>query len=69
MVGYGVVRSTLREEDGWRIGPLYADHFATAKTIIKCMCDKITMETRQAFVVIDMPYGLSFNKKITQPRY
>ena len=63
VVGYGVVRSTLREGDGWRIGPLYADNFATAKTIFKSMCDKITMETRQAFVVIDIPYGLSFNKK------
>ena len=63
VVGYGVIRSTLRDEDGWRIGPLYADNFATAKTIFKTMCDKITTEIPQALVTIDIPYGLSFNNE------
>ena len=62
VVGYGVVRSTLRKEDGWRIGPLFADNSAIAKIIFKELCKQITQETAQAAVVIDIPYGLRFNK-------
>ena len=64
VVGYGVVRSTLRKEDGWKIGPLFADNFAIARRIFKSMCDRVTTENPQAVLVIDIPYGLSFNEEL-----
>lgn len=64
VIGYGVVRSTLRKEDGWKIGPLFADNFAIARNIFKSMCDRVTTEHPRAVVVIDIPYGLSFNEEL-----
>ena len=54
VVGYGVVRSTLRKEDGWKIGTLFADDFIITRRIFKSLCDRVTIEDPQAVVSLTL---------------
>ena len=54
VVGYTVVRTTLRSGDGWRIGPLFADNFQIARHLCQDACGKVAAEDPGA---VDVPYG------------
>ena len=41
VVGYVVVRSAFRREDGWKIGPLYADNSTVARCLYGAISDKL----------------------------
>ena len=57
VVGYAVVRTTLRKEDGWRIGPLFADNSQIARGLYNDMCTKVAVEDPRAVIAVDVPYG------------
>ena len=61
IVGYSVIRSTLREEDGWRIGPLFADDALIARSLYQDVCTKVAMKDPKAVIAVDVPYGDFFN--------
>ena len=57
VVGYTVIRTTLRREDGWRIGPLFADNSEIARTLYREACGKVAAEDPQGIIAVDVPYG------------
>ena len=61
IVGYSVIRSTLREEDGWRIGPLFADDALIARSLYQDVCTKVAKKDPKAVIAVDVPYGDFFN--------
>jgi hypothetical protein len=61
MVGYGVVRTTLREGDGWRIGPLFADISLIARGLYRDLCQKVAAEDPEGIIAVDVPYGNGFD--------
>ena len=54
VVGYSVVRSTLRPGDGWRISPLYANNTQTAKSLCQAIFDKIASKDPLAPITFDV---------------
>ena len=57
VVGYTVVRTTLKREDGWRIGPLFADNAEIARSLYREACGKVGVEDPQGIITADVPYG------------
>ena len=57
VVGYAVVRSAFRKEDGWRVGPVYADNSQIARSLYRAMIQKVATIDPGAVMVIDIPYG------------
>ena len=57
VLGFGVVRKALRPEDGWRIGPLYADNPQIAKLLYRAILKNVSAENPAGVVLIDTPYG------------
>ena len=57
VVGYTVVRTTLKREDGWRIGPLFADNAEIARSLYREACSKVAAEDPQGIIAVDVPYG------------
>ena len=58
--GYGVVRSTLLKEDGWIIGPLFADNSSIARAILQDLFRRVAVDDALAIVVMDVPHGSEF---------
>ena len=54
VVGYTVVRTTLRQKDGWIIGPLFADNSQIARCVYQAVFDKVSKEDPLG---IDVPNG------------
>lgn len=57
VVGYTVVRKTLRPQDGWKIGPLYADTSKIAQSLYQAVFKRICMEEPTAIINITVPFG------------
>ena len=57
IVGYTVVRSTLKRGDGWRIGPLFADNAEIARSLYREACGRVAAEDPQGLITADVPYG------------
>ena len=57
VVGYTVVRTTLKKGDGWRIGPLFADNAEIARSLYREACCKVAAEDPQGLIAVDVPYG------------
>ena len=57
IVGYTVVRRTLRVEDGWRIGPLFADDSKIAKILYKTVLGQVNAIDPTGMVTVDVPFG------------
>ena len=57
VLGYTVVRSTFRPEDGWKIGPLFAENSEIAKSLYKTVFQRVAAEDPKGVVSIDVPYG------------
>ena len=60
-MGYAVVRSLFRKEDGWRIGPVFANDSVIAKNVYRTMIDKVAAQDPTATLTVDIPYGSGFN--------
>ena len=61
VVGYGVIRTVLREDNGWRIGPLFADNSTIARELLQDMIIKVSSSYLQAVITMDVSYGKYFN--------
>ena len=60
VLGFVSVRRTIREEDGWKIGPLFADSTQIAKSLLKHVFGEVAKElSRKKVVVMDVPYDLN----------
>ena len=57
VLGYTVVRSTFRPEDGWKIGPLFAENSKIAKSLYQSVFRRVLVEDPKGMVTIDVPYG------------
>ena len=57
VVGYAVVRTTLKQGDGWRIGPLFADDSQIARSLYRAVFDKVATEDPTGVVAVDVPFG------------
>ena len=61
VVGYAVVRTTLRKEDGWRIGPFFADNSQIARSLYRTMIEGVAAQDPAASIAVDVPCGDSCN--------
>jgi hypothetical protein len=66
VVGYIVVRSTLKQEDRWKIGPLFADNSQVARSLYRAAFAKVAAEDSTAVVIVDVPYGAAQNPDALQ---
>ena len=66
VVGYAVVRTTLKQGDGWRIGSLFADDSQIARSLYQAVFDKVAMEDPIGVVAVDVPFGDLFNPDAVQ---
>ena len=57
VVGYTVVRLALRKEDGWIVGPLYADTSKIARSLYQALIEGVAVRNPKGSVVIDIPNG------------
>ena len=57
VLGYTVVRSTFRPEDGWMLGPLFAENSEIAKSLYKTVFQRVAAEDPKGVVTMDVPYG------------
>ena len=57
IVGYVVVRSVIKSEQGWRIGPLHADNSDVAHHLYLSVFERIAAEDQKGIVCGDIPYG------------
>ena len=62
VVGYGVVRTILGEEEGWRSGPVFANSSHIAHCLYRDLCQKVSTENPRAVVAVDVPYGKQFSQ-------
>ena len=61
VAGYGVVRTTLGEGRGWRIGPLFADSSAIARNLYRDLCVKVAREDPVGEITLDVSHGRGFS--------
>ena len=66
VVGYVVVRTTLKQGDGWKIGPLFADNSQIARGLYLAVFDKVAAENPTAVVTVDVPFGDTSNPDALQ---
>ena len=57
VVGYAVVRTTLRREEGWKVGPLFSDNSEVARDLYRAVFERVASEEKSAVVCADVPYG------------
>ena len=57
VTGYTVVCTTFKREEGWRIGPLFADNSKIARGLYREACGKVAAEDPQGIIAVDVPYG------------
>ena len=56
VVGYSVVRSTLRQEDGWRLSPLYANNPQIAQSLYQAIFKSVAAHgDPEARITFDAP--------------
>ena len=63
VVGYSVVRSTLRKEEGWKIGPCYADNSLIARSLYQDLLIKVFASDPQAVIDVSVPHGQHFDEE------
>ena len=63
VVGYSVIRSTLRKEDGWKIGPCYADNSLIARSLYQDLLTKVASSDPHAVIDVTIPSGQYFVKE------
>ena len=56
MLGYTVVHSTFRPEDGWKLGPLFAENSEIAKSLYQTVFQRVSAEDPKGVVTMDVPY-------------
>ena len=66
VVGYIVVRRTLNPEDGWRMGPLFADNSKIARSLYQAVFTKVAEVDPTGAIDADVPYGDLFDSSTTQ---
>ena len=59
--GYAVIRSAFRKEDGWRIGPVFANNSTISRNLYRTMIDRVAAQDPTATLTVDIPYGSGFN--------
>ena len=57
VIGYAVVRTALRKEDGWRVGPIFADSFQIARSLYQAVIEGVATKDPTACITVDVPYG------------
>ena len=57
VVGYAVVRTLLKKEHGWRVGPLFADNSQIARSLYRAMIETVASTDPATTITIDIPYG------------
>ena len=57
IVGYAVVRMALIPEDGWKIGPVFADNTNIARMLYKAVFNKVACTDPTGRITIDVPFG------------
>ena len=57
VVGYAVVRTIMKKEDGWRIGPLFADNSQIARGLYCAMIEGVAAQHSTASITMDVPCG------------
>ena len=55
--GYVVIRTALKQDEGWRFGPLFADNCSIARSLYKAVFDRVSSEDQDAKMCADVPYG------------
>ena len=63
VLGYGVIRTTLGEENERRIGPVFAENSDIAITISKDLCVKVAACDAHAGISVDVSHGKNFSPK------
>ena len=66
VVGYIVVRMTLIPEDGWKMGPLFADNSKIARSLYQAVFTKVAEVDPTGAIEADVPYGDLFDPGTTQ---
>jgi hypothetical protein len=61
VVGYTVVRLAFKKEDGWKMGPLFADNSMIAKCLYQAAFERISTMEPTGRATIDIPYGVKFH--------
>ena len=64
--GYVVVRTTLKQDEGWKIGPLFANDPSIARSLYKAVFDRLYSDDENAKVSADVPYGQNTNQQAVQ---
>ena len=61
IAGYAVVRSALKKEDGWKLGPVFADDGNIARNLYCKIIEKVAAQDPTASITVDIPYGSGCN--------
>ena len=60
IVGFVSARRTISEEDGWKIGPLFADDSQIARTLLKHLYKELAKEaSKRKVVTMDIPADIN----------
>ena len=51
------MRTIFRPEDGWKLGPLFAENSEIAKSLYQTVFRRVSAEDPKWVVTIDVPYG------------
>ena len=63
MKGYGVVRTAFKQENGWRIGPIFANDSKISRNLY-VMIEKVAAQDHNASIVVDVPHGSGCNPEV-----
>ena len=63
IVGYAVVRKMLREEEGWKIGPCFADNSVIARSLYSDLCKKVADRSSDAVIAVYVPHSEIFDQE------
>ena len=66
IVGYAVVRTALKQEEGWIIGPVFADNSLIARNLYRAVFDRVAAEDPSGIVTVDVPHGDIVNPEALQ---
>ena len=61
MEGYAVVRAAFKQEDGWRIGPIFANDSKIARNLYRVMIEKVAARDPNTSIAVDVPHGSGCN--------
>ena len=61
-----MVRTVLRKEEGWRIGPLFADSTNIARNLYRAVFEGVAAEDQKGIVCADVPFGDIVNQSALQ---